>query len=43
MFELLNLRDKIKMDMYVVIILVYWPKLGGAQMLHTQTQEEFSG
>ena len=44
MFQLFCLLDKIKIDMHVVIIFgVYWPKLGGAHMLHTQTQDEFSG
>jgi hypothetical protein len=43
MFELFYLLDKMKMDMYGVIILVHWPKLGGAQMLHTQMQDKFSG
>ena len=36
MFEIFYLLDKIKIDMYVVIISVYWPKLGGARMLLAQ-------
>ena len=43
MFEMFYLLDKIKMDMYAVIILMYWPKVGGAQLLHTQTKDDFSG